>query len=92
MNKDGIIKISDFGNSSLLSRTISLKQTMTGTLLYCSPEMLKGEDYNYKTDIWSLGILLLECYLGYHPLKESLKNLSFIQMLNFVNNFKPTFN
>lgn len=35
-----------------------------------SPERLKGEPYNNNTDIWSLGLLLLECKLGKNPLEQ----------------------
>jgi serine/threonine protein kinase len=31
-----------------------------GTLPYCSPEILKDEPYNQKTDIWALGCILYE--------------------------------
>ncbi len=39
---------------------------MIGTPFYFSPEMCKGEKYDYKSDIWALGILLYEiCTLDY---------------------------
>ena len=31
-----------------------------GSLNYCSPEILSGEPYNQKTDVWALGCILYE--------------------------------
>lgn len=41
------------------------------TRSYRSPELLLGYKVNYKTDIFSLGIILLELLLGYNPIKSS---------------------
>ncbi len=40
------------------------------TLWYRAPEIIKGKtDYGFEVDIWSLGIILIEKYLGYLPFK-----------------------
>ncbi|GAB9475410.1 Tkl protein kinase [Globisporangium polare] len=52
-------KLSDFG----LSREQSFEQTMTsgvGTMLWTAPEVLRGERYSEKADIYSFGIVLSE--------------------------------
>lgn len=52
-------KLSDFG----LSREFQFDQTMTGgvgTLLWTAPEVLRGEKYSEKADIYSFGIVLSE--------------------------------
>jgi len=38
----------------------SLMKTMTGTPYYIAPEIWKGEDYDFKSDIWALGVVLYE--------------------------------
>lgn len=38
-----------------------------GTVTYMSPERIKGEQYSYDSDIWSLGLTLVECALGRYP-------------------------
>lgn len=57
-----------------------------GTLAYMSPERLKGDQYRSDTDIWSLGIVLLECAFGEYPYKD--KN-GFWEMLQEVTQSTP---
>lgn len=57
LDRQGRIKISDFGIVRELSRTVSLAQTFTGTLLYMSPERITETDYSYPSDVWSLGMV-----------------------------------
>lgn len=60
MTKRGIVKLGDFGISRILSNTKSKAKTVVGTPFYLSPEIIRSESYNFKSDIWSLGVLLYE--------------------------------
>ena len=56
--KKYIIKLTDYECSK---RLISLSRNCnaySGELLYMSPEILKGKEYNYKCDLWSIGIII----------------------------------
>lgn len=53
---------------------------------YMSPERLKGDPYNNNTDIWSLGLLLLECKLGFNPLNNN-RNLPIFDVLKAIEDF-----
>lgn len=55
-----VIKLGDFGISKELSTTNDFTKTGVGTPYYISPEICRGEKYNYKSDIWSLGCLIYE--------------------------------
>jgi NIMA (never in mitosis gene a)-related kinase 1/4/5 len=58
--KKGIVKLGDFGIARVLSNTRSRAKTVVGTPYYLSPEIIKSESYSFKSDIWSLGVLLYE--------------------------------
>ncbi|NXE87731.1 NEK11 kinase, partial [Menura novaehollandiae] len=58
--KENLLKIGDFGVSCLLMGSCDLATTFIGTPYYMSPEVLKHQGYNTKSDIWSLGCILYE--------------------------------
>ncbi|NWX07520.1 NEK11 kinase, partial [Caloenas nicobarica] len=58
--KNNLLKIGDFGVSRLLMGSCDLATTFTGTPYYMSPEALKHQGCNTKSDIWSLGCILYE--------------------------------
>lgn len=86
VNSKGEIKISDLGICGAINATLDERQTFVGTSLYMSPERLSGESYSVKTDIWSLGLLLLEFSESKNPLDIS-DNSSFFEILGKVMNF-----
>ncbi|KAH8984323.1 Pkinase-domain-containing protein [Lactarius akahatsu] len=68
-NSKGQIKICDFGVSGELINSIA--DTFVGTSTYMSPERIQGAQYTVKSDVWSLGISLIELALGRFPFSES---------------------
>lgn len=68
-NSQGQIKICDFGVSGELINSIA--DTFVGTSTYMSPERIQGAHYTVKSDVWSLGISLIELALGRFPFSES---------------------
>ncbi|XP_074645702.1 serine/threonine-protein kinase Nek11-like [Tubulanus polymorphus] len=58
--RNNMIKIGDFGISRILMGTSDMASTFTGTPYYMSPEVLKHEGYNSKSDVWSVGCILYE--------------------------------
>ena len=54
-----IIKLTDYGCSKRMISLSNYGNTLNvGTVAYMAPEVLKGEDYNYKADLWSIGIII----------------------------------
>lgn len=75
--KDYEVKIADFGISQNLSKNYGFLHDCMGSLNYCSPELLRGEAYNEKTDIWAMGCILFEMLTGtrcYNGSEEQIKN------------------
>ncbi|KAK8865971.1 hypothetical protein IAR55_001120 [Kwoniella newhampshirensis] len=68
-NTAGEIKICDFGVSGELINSIA--NTFVGTSTYMSPERIQGAPYTIKSDVWSLGISLIELALGRFPFSDS---------------------
>ncbi|KAE9602473.1 putative mitogen-activated protein kinase kinase STE-STE7 family [Lupinus albus] len=69
INHRGEVKITDFGVSTIMESTSGQANSFIGTRNYMSPERIDGsqQGYNYKSDIWSFGLILLECALGKFP-------------------------
>lgn len=66
LKHNGIIKIADFGFAKILSDD-ALATTMLGSPLNMAPEILGGEEYNSKADIWSIGTCIYELLFGKPP-------------------------
>lgn len=61
LDSSGFIKLGDFGIAKCLNYTLDkLQTTLIGTPYYLSPEIIHNKPYSYKSDIWSLGVLLYE--------------------------------
>lgn len=67
LNMDGQVKIADFGVCAQIMHTYDNSKTFIGTPCWMSPELLTHSDYNKKTDIWSLGITVIEMAEGEPP-------------------------
>jgi len=72
LNSDGSIKLIDFGVSGELINSIA--NTFVGTSIYMSPERIQGAEYSVKSDVWSLGITLVELANGRFPFIDALSD------------------
>lgn len=75
VGSDGTVKVLDFGLAQILRKqehgtdalTATFEDGISGTLSYMSPEQLRGDPLDHRTDIFSLGLVLFELATGVHP-------------------------
>ncbi len=68
INKEGIAKVTDFGIARAVTDATMVKGgNVIGSVHYFSPEQARGMDVDYKSDIYSLGIVLYEMLTGSVP-------------------------
>jgi len=88
LSTKGQVKIADFGVSSLLANTGAQAVTWVGTVTYMSPERILGGSYSYNSDVWALGLTLVECALGRYPYaalnSKTGQSIPFFELLNVV--------
>ncbi|KAJ3127456.1 Serine/threonine-protein kinase [Nowakowskiella sp. JEL0407] len=62
------VKLADFGFARILIHQ-TMAATLCGSPLYMAPEILKGDKYDAKADLWSVGTILYEMIAGTPPYK-----------------------
>ncbi|KAI9357800.1 kinase-like domain-containing protein [Pilaira anomala] len=82
VNSQGQIKLCDFGVSGQLINSVA--DTFVGTSSYMSPERIMGSPYSVKSDVWSLGITLMELALGRFPFPPEGTPLSIFELLQHI--------
>lgn len=66
VSMEGEVKLCDFGVSGQLID--SMANSFVGTRSYMAPERLNGDAYTIMSDIWSLGLSLIEMATGRYPI------------------------
>lgn len=85
-NKDDL-KLVDFGFCKQLKDDQNFRRSVVGTPYWMAPEVIRGIEYDFKADIWSLGIMALEMaegeppHMNFPPLRA---------LFNIVNQKSPT--
>ncbi|PPR05816.1 hypothetical protein CVT26_010096 [Gymnopilus dilepis] len=93
VNKKGEIKLCDFGVSGELDK--SLAKTNIGCQSYMAPERIKGESqnnlgtYTVSSDVWSLGLSMIEIGMGKYPYPPETYSNVFAQLTAIVHGDPP---
>lgn len=93
VNRKGEVKLCDFGVSGQLER--SLAKTNIGCQSYMAPERIKGESqnnvgtYTVSSDVWSLGLSMIEMALGHYPYPPETYANVFAQLTAIVHGEPP---
>lgn len=78
MGRNGEVKIADFGFAVNLTSEQDKRKSVVGTPYWMAPELIRGQKYDDKVDVWSLGITAIEMaeleppYLNEPPLRALL--------------------
>ncbi|KAL6127442.1 hypothetical protein ACLB2K_070807 [Fragaria x ananassa] len=62
-----IVKLCDFGFARAMSTNTVVLRSIKGTPLYMAPELVREQPYNHTADLWSLGVILYELFVGQPP-------------------------
>ncbi len=93
---DGRVKVTDFGIARLeSSATYTALGTVLGTPGYMSPEQVRGEEVDFRADIFSLGVLLFEMLTGDNPFRAEAFSTAVYRIVNAelppLAGYNPTF-
>jgi serine/threonine protein kinase len=85
IDRHGVVKVADFGLASVgVETTLTLEGTVLGTPAFMSPEQVSGGVVDGRSDLFSLGVTLIELVTG----EKLFQGASYAECLNKILNFK----
>jgi serine/threonine protein kinase len=85
VSRSGVIKVTDFGLAAVSDApSLTMEGSLIGTPAYMSPEQAKGEVVDRRTDLFSLGITLIETLTG----EQILLGKSYAECIGKIQSFR----
>ncbi|XP_070585328.1 serine/threonine-protein kinase 36 isoform X2 [Erythrolamprus reginae] len=95
LGKGGMIKLCDFGFARAMSVQTMVLTSIKGTPLYMAPELVEEKPYDHTADLWSVGCILYELYVGTPPFYTNsifqLVSLIIKDPIKWPKNMSPNF-
>ncbi len=84
IDEKGKVKIVDFGLAKItnVSKELTKQSSTLGTIKYMSPEQIRNQKVDQRTDIWSFGVILYEMITGKYPFKGEHDASLFYSIIN----------
>jgi TonB family protein len=67
VTRDGTVKVVDFGIARMVDTSKTQTGVLLGTLAYMSPQLVRGERADERSDIWAVGVVCYELFTGQRP-------------------------
>jgi serine/threonine-protein kinase len=85
-DRKGAVRVMDFGIAKQHGATGGVTVTATGSLMgtpeYMSPEQLRGEDVDFRGDLYSLGVVIFELFTGGVPFRGETAVATIVRQLH----------
>eukprot|EP00756_Hemistasia_phaeocysticola_P012728 Hpha_TRINITY_DN15226_c0_g12::TRINITY_DN15226_c0_g12_i1::g.65528::m.65528 len=78
INREGKLKIGDFGVAQWTDSISMARSNSTGSQLFMAPERIRGDQFTYAADVYSLGLTVANCAMGQYPLAGKGGSLYFL--------------